>query len=94
MGVKHVVHPMVFPYSPPAMPSFWMKDTPSALTGVWVGSSDRVIGYWYGRPETTTLHSPPAPIRAVIEYRAGTKPPPRGAGFAIGPRCTTSDHRL
>lgn len=94
MWVKRVIHPMVFPYSPPATPSFWMENTPSPLTGVWVGASNRVIGYWHGRPETTTLHSPPAPIRAVIEYPAKAKPPKRGARFAIGPRCVSSDRRL
>ena len=94
MGVKHVVRPMVFAYSPPATPSFWMKDTPAPLTGVWVGARGHVIGYWHGRPQTTDLHSPPAPISAVIEYPATAQVPARGSRFAIGPRCTTVDRRL
>jgi uncharacterized membrane protein (UPF0127 family) len=94
MGVKHVVRPMVFAYSPPATPSFWMKDTPSPLTGVWVGAGGRVIGYWHGRPESTDLHPAPAPIEAVIEYPAGAPVPAKRARFAIGPRCTTTDRRL
>lgn len=86
-GVKHVARPMVFAYSSPVTVSFWMKDTPSPLTGVWVGASHRVIGYWHGRPESTELHPSPAPIVAVIEYRAGAPVPPVGARFAIGRRC-------
>ncbi len=51
-----MARPMVFAYSRPARPSFWMDDTPAALSGVWVGASGRVIGYWHGQPETQTLH--------------------------------------
>lgn len=86
-GVRPVARAMVFQYSPPAEPSFWMKDTPSPLTGVWVGASRRVIGYWHGRPESTTLHPPPAPIAAVVEYPYGTQVPGLGATVAIGARC-------
>ncbi len=87
MGVKHVARPMVFAYSPPAMPAFWMKDTPAPLTGVWVSASHRVIGYWHGKPESTTLHPAPAPVSAVIEYRAGAAVPHLGASYALGARC-------
>jgi len=94
MGVKRVARPMVFAYSPPAMPSFWMKDTPAALTGVWIGRAGGVIGYWHGRPESTVLHPAPAPVSAVIEYPANANVPARGARFAIGGRCITADRRL
>jgi uncharacterized membrane protein (UPF0127 family) len=87
MGVRHVSRPMVFAYSPPSMPSFWMKDTLAPLTGVWVGASKRVIGYWHGKPESTALHPAPAPISAVIEYPAGAKVPALGARYALGARC-------
>jgi uncharacterized membrane protein (UPF0127 family) len=93
-GVRQVARPMVFAYSPPATPSFWMKDTPSPLTGVWVGSSSRVIGYWQGRPNTTDFHDPPAPVSAVIEYARGTPVPAVGSSFAIGRRCETPDRAL
>jgi uncharacterized membrane protein (UPF0127 family) len=86
-GVKHVARPMVFAYSPPDTPSFWMKDTPSPLTGVWIGAQGRVIGYWHGKPQSTELHHPSAPVAAVIEYRAGSRVPPTGARFALGRRC-------
>ncbi len=93
-GVKRVVRPMVFAYSPPATPAFWMNDTPAALTGVWVGSSDRVIGYWHGRPESTDLHPAPAPVRAVIEYPASAPVPSVGSRFRIDATCEPKHRRL
>jgi uncharacterized membrane protein (UPF0127 family) len=93
-GVKHVVRAMVFAYSPPATPSFWMEDTPTAVTGVWVGASGRVIGYWHGQPESTTLHSAPAPVSAVIEYRAGSAVPVAGSRVTIGAACAARDRGL
>jgi uncharacterized membrane protein (UPF0127 family) len=86
-GVKHVARPMVFAYSPPDTPSFWMKDTPEPLTGVWIGATGRVIGFWHGQPESTALHPAPAPVAAVIEYRAGSTVPPSGTRYALGRRC-------
>jgi uncharacterized membrane protein (UPF0127 family) len=93
-GVKHVARPMVFAFSAPSMPSFWVKVTPSPLTGVWVGSTRRVIGYWHGRPESTTFHTPPAPVSDVIEYPAGAKVPALGSRVTIGRACRTRDRRL
>ncbi len=87
MGVKHVTRPMVFAYSPPSSPSFWMKDTPTPLTGVWVGATGRVIGYWHGVPESTQLHPAPGPVSAVIEYRAGAPVPAIGTRYAIRGKC-------
>jgi uncharacterized membrane protein (UPF0127 family) len=86
-GVKRVTRPMVFAYSPPSSPSYWMQDTPAPLTGVWVGAGKRVIGYWHGQPESTALHPAPAPVAAVIEYPAGARVPPRGARYALGRAC-------
>jgi uncharacterized membrane protein (UPF0127 family) len=93
-GVKHVARPMVFAFSAPSMPSFWMKDTPSPLTGVWVGASHRVIGYWHGRPQSTKLQPAPAPVSAVLEFPAGAKVPPLASRVRIGERCQTRDGRL
>jgi uncharacterized membrane protein (UPF0127 family) len=93
-GARRVVRPMVFAYSPPATPSFWMNDTPAALSGVWVGSSGRVIGYWHGRAESTQLHPAPAPVRAVIEYPDGARVPSVGSRVRIGAPCATKDGRL
>jgi uncharacterized membrane protein (UPF0127 family) len=86
-GVKRVTRPMVFAYSPPATPAFWMKDTPTPLVGVWIGASGRVIGYWRGQPQSTALHPAPAPVSAVIEYRAGSRVPPPGASVVVGQSC-------
>lgn len=93
-GVRRVVRPMVFAYSPPALASFWMINTPVALIGVWVGSSGRVIGYWHGRPESTQLHDAPAPVRAVLEYPHGARVPSLGSRVRIGAPCETRDRRL
>jgi uncharacterized membrane protein (UPF0127 family) len=93
-GVKRVERPMVFAYSPPAKPSFWMKNTPEPLTGVWIGARGRVIGYWHGKPESTALHPAPAPVAAVVEFPAGSPVPPRGARFALGRRCVPRDRGL
>ncbi|MBV9311273.1 MAG: DUF192 domain-containing protein [Solirubrobacterales bacterium] len=93
-GVRNVVRPMVFAYSPPATPSFWMKDTPTPLTGVWVGSSGRVIAYWRGRPDSTDLHDPPGPVSAVVEYGPGETVPSIGSSFSIRRNCVVGDKRL
>lgn len=93
-GVNRVIRPMVFAYSRPAMPSFWMNDTPAALSGVWVGSSDRVIGYWHGRAESMQLHPAPAPVRAVIEYPDRTPVPSIGSRVRIGASCEVKGGRL
>lgn len=90
MGVTAVRYPMVFPYSPPGSPTYWMKDTPAALTGVWVGGSGRVIGYWHGQPFSEAGHQPPSPVSAVIEYPAGAPVPPLGAAVRLGSRCPPS----
>jgi uncharacterized membrane protein (UPF0127 family) len=93
-GVRRVVRPMVFAYWPPDTPSFWMNDTPAALTGMWVGRSGRVIGYWHGRPASTQLHPAPAPVRAVIEYPDGARVPSVGSRVRIGAPCEPKDRRL
>ena len=85
---------MVFAYSPPETPSFWMHDTPAPLTGVWVGSGGRVIGYWQGQPNSTHLHYPPAPVSAVIEYARGAAIPPMGSSVAIRRKCVVADRGL
>ncbi|MBV9802316.1 MAG: DUF192 domain-containing protein [Solirubrobacterales bacterium] len=87
MGVRTVRHPMVFAYSPPSRPSFWMRDTPAALTGVWVGARGRVIGYWHGRPFSEATHPAPAPVSAVVEYPAGAALPALSAPARVGARC-------
>lgn len=86
-GVARVARPLVFAFSPPVMAWFWMKDTPVPLTGVWVGVAGSVIGYWHGRPYSTTFHASPAAVSAVIEYSAAARVPPRGARVTIGRGC-------
>lgn len=82
MGVRHPI-PMVFAFAPPRLVSFWMKDTPSPLTGVWVDADGRVAGYWHGVPESLTGHPSPAPVRDVIEYPAGDTVPAVGSHVSV-----------
>jgi uncharacterized membrane protein (UPF0127 family) len=86
-GVTRVARPMVFAYSSPVTVWFWMSNTPAPLTGVWIGASHRVAGYWHGRPNSTQLHRSPVPVTAVIEYPAGARLPRLTARFSLGPRC-------
>jgi uncharacterized membrane protein (UPF0127 family) len=86
-GVTRVARPMVFAYSSPVTVWFWMKNTPVPLTGVWIGASHRVAGYWHGRPNSTQLHRSPEPVTAVIEYAAGGKLPRLTSRFSVGSRC-------
>lgn len=86
-GVTRVARPMVFAYSSPVTVWYWMQDTPVPLTGVWIGASHRVAGYWHGLPNTTQLHRSPVPVTAVIEYAAGAKLPRLTSKFGVGSRC-------
>jgi uncharacterized membrane protein (UPF0127 family) len=93
MGV-HKPRPMVFSFNPPQQVSFWMKDTPARLTGVWVASGGLVIGYWHGKPYSTTLHNSPQPVSLVIEYPRGYRPPTRGSRVRLGASCKLPSGRL
>jgi uncharacterized membrane protein (UPF0127 family) len=86
-GVTRVARPMVFAYSSPVTVWFWMKNTPVPLTGVWIGASHHVAGYWYGRPNSPQLHRSPVPVTAVIEYATGAKLPRLGSRFSVGSKC-------
>ena len=86
-GVKRVARPMVFVFSPPVTVWFWMENTPVPLTGVWIGASHRVAGYWHGRPNSTQLHRSPVPVTAVIEYAAGARVPRVASRFSVGSGC-------
>lgn len=93
MGVRKP-RPMVFLFNPPAQVSFWMKDTPARLTGVWVAPGGRVIGYWHGQPYSTTLHNSPQPVSLVIEYPRGYGVPKRGSRVRMGRPCKLPSGKL
>jgi uncharacterized membrane protein (UPF0127 family) len=86
-GVRHVDRPLVFAFSRPTTVAFWMKDTPTPLTGVWVGIGHRVIGVWHGHPNSQALHFAPRPFIAALEYRAGARVPAVGTRITIGRSC-------
>ena len=87
MAVRQPARPMLFTFSQAGSYAFWMEDTPSPLTGVWIGPAQTVIGRWYGVSNTTVTHVPPAPVVAVIEYPPGWPVPSDGALLQVGRRC-------
>jgi uncharacterized membrane protein (UPF0127 family) len=85
---------MVFQFDPPQQVMFWMKDTPSRLIGVWVGSDQIVIGYWHGTPYSLVPHASPAPVRLVIEYPPGYRIPAMGSRARLAGSCKPSSGKL
>ena len=93
MGI-HKPIPMAFYFNPPMQLSFWMKDTPARLTGVWVAADETVLGYWHGTPYSLTLHDSPAPVSLVLEYPRGYRVPARGSRVRLGAPCKPTSNRL
>jgi uncharacterized membrane protein (UPF0127 family) len=86
MGVRNPI-PMVFVFTPPQPVAFWMKATPTPLTGAWVSPAGRVVGYWHGDPQSLVLHPSPGRVRYVIEYPPGRVPPPVGTRVTMAGHC-------
>lgn len=63
---------MIFPYNPPKMQGFWMKNTPSPLDIIFVGPDGRILNI---AANTTPMSEEPvystAPASLVLEIRAG-----------------------
>ena len=70
-------HALVFPYSQPTTPSFWMKDMLFAIDIVWVRDGVVVAIDTHVQPEPGVplsdlqIYSPDTSIDTVIEIRAG-----------------------
>ena len=75
---------MLFVYSAPQRPSFWMRDTHIPLGIVFFDPDYRVIGTAEMLPFTTTRHVPAAPIIAALEVRANINV---RIAYPIGTRC-------
>jgi uncharacterized membrane protein (UPF0127 family) len=58
---------MAFPFSSPAVQSFWMKDTSIPLSIVWVGDGAAVLGATPLTPFDETAKSSPGPIVMAVE---------------------------
>ncbi|MXO86970.1 DUF192 domain-containing protein [Altererythrobacter aurantiacus] len=72
---------MIFPYNPPGVQSFWMKNTPSSLDIIYVGPDERIINI-YENTEPLSEESLPSagPASLVLEIRGG-----RSAELGIEP---------
>ena len=71
-------HGMLFVFTPPTIPGFWMKDMSFPIDIVWI-SENRVIGVienadpQIGAPESKLkIYTPPSSVDSVIELSAGT----------------------
>lgn len=68
---------MLFVYSEPSRPGFWMKDMRFAIDIVWIGADDKIVAVLpHLSPQTyPDVFSPPeevAPVQYVLEVNAGT----------------------
>lgn len=64
---------MLFPFDPPQVAAFWMKDTPLSLDLIFIGAESRIVNIAErARPYSTVLIESAAPVIAVLEVAAGT----------------------
>lgn len=74
MGVEHLAADagMLFVFPRPAMPRFWMRNTPLNLDIGFFDAERTLISYDHMRAnDTDTLHSPPRPAKYALEVTAG-----------------------
>ena len=72
---------MIFPYNPPGVQSFWMKNTPSSLDIIYVGPDERIINIHENTEPLSEESLPSAgPASLVLEIRGG-----RSAELGIEP---------
>ena len=76
-------HGMLFIFGETRRVGFWMKNTPMPLDLVFIGDDGRVRAVMQGEPQSTAVISPEAPVRFVLELKAGTA---QKAGIAEGDR--------
>lgn len=76
-------HGMLFVFEKQRRVAFWMKNTPMPLDLVFVDEDGRVAAVMEGVPFSTAPISPDAPVRFVLELKAGTA---QKAGIAEGDR--------
>lgn len=63
---------MLFVMEQEGRAGFWMKDTPLSLDLLFIGADGRVKAIMQGEPQSEALISPDAPVRFVLELKAGT----------------------
>jgi uncharacterized membrane protein (UPF0127 family) len=87
-GVSKPGAPMVFTWPQVGARAFWMKDTPVAIRGAWV-RNHRIVGLWYGKPDTTKLHLGRADevLEFPVTFRSGRRLR-KGARVTLGESCS------
>ena len=63
---------MLFVMDDTSRAGFWMKNTPLPLDLLFIGADGRVKAIRRGEPQSEALISPDAPVRFVLEFKAGT----------------------
>lgn len=75
---------MLFPRSPPARATFWMRDTPVPLDMIFIGPDKRIESIVADvAPLSDAMTSSRGPVIAVLELGAGEA---RRLGIAVGDR--------
>ncbi len=77
---------MAFLFAKPGLYGFWMEGVARPITIAWV-SEGRVVGAVAMAPESTTVYSPPVPIRLAVEFMAGRGLPAIGSRLRLGATC-------
>ncbi|MFA6315055.1 MAG: DUF192 domain-containing protein [Candidatus Paceibacterota bacterium] len=67
-------HGMLFAYTQPNTPGFWMNDMNFPLDMIWIDEDMKVVGITSNIPVDSFPNSfyPPSPIKFVLELNAGT----------------------
>ncbi len=78
---------MLFVFSEPEMPAFWMKDMQTSIDIIWLDEQYRILEIDHSvspdsYPET---FGPPEPVRYVLETRAGLA---MERGWTVGSKIT------
>jgi len=62
---------MLFPFDPPRIQSFWMRNTRVALDIVWISPNMLVVGVERMDPQSEAPHVPAVPVAFALELLGG-----------------------
>jgi uncharacterized membrane protein (UPF0127 family) len=62
---------MVFVFPNDVTFGFWMQNTPLPLSIAWIAADGRIVDIQDMQPQSTDVHSPPAPYRFALEVNQG-----------------------
>ncbi len=65
-------HGMLFVFERTQTVGFWMKNTPMPLDLIFIGEDGHIAAIGRGEPQSEAVISPGAPVRFVLELKAGT----------------------